>query len=180
MLGRSLGGAQRIGSQRVLEAGDAPGLGELARADSEDPAEAAQEGEAANPGCPGQVGESRALVGVLRKILRGGGNDSGLGVGAWSCAVRLAALAGAIAGLFRRGRGGEEGDVLPRRATARTAWAAVYSGRPDGIKELAVGVLVASEHLLPLASGKETGYGAGWQRGRWLIGLNCAGVFRRS
>src|ERR1039457_3060440 len=66
----------------------------------------------ANPGGPGQVRESRALVGVLRKILRGGGNDSGLGVGAWSCAVRLAAFAGAIAGLFRRGRGGAEGGVL--------------------------------------------------------------------
>ena len=103
-------------------------------------------------------------VGVFGEVLGGGGDDGGLGVGARSCEVRLAALAGAIAGLFGCSGGGEEGDVLARGAAAGAAWAAVDLGRFDGVEELAVGAGVAREHLLPLAAGEEAGHGD-WRRG---------------
>ena len=141
--------------------GDALGACELAGADAEDAAEGAQEGEAANTGYARQVCEAGAFGGVAGEVIRGAGDEAGLGVGARRGEVRPAALAGAKAGLFGGGGGGEEADVLARGAAAGTAWAAVDHGGFDGIKELAVGGCVARKYLLPLAAGKEAGRGGG-------------------
>ena len=152
---------RRGGAEGVLEVGDALGSGELAGADAEDAAEGAQEGEAADAGDAGQVGEAGAFGGVAGEVVRGAGDEAGLGVGARRGEVRPATLAGAKAGLFGGGGGGEEADVLARGAAAGTAWAAVDHGGFDGIEELAVGGGVARKHLLPLAAGKEAGHGGG-------------------
>ncbi len=116
------------GAQCVLETGDALGLGELTGADAKDPAESTQEGETADAGGPGQVGEARAFGGMLGEVLSGGSDGGGLGVGARGDEVRLAALAGAKASLLGCGCGGEEGDVLPRGAAAGAAGAAINAG----------------------------------------------------
>ena len=149
------------GAEGVLEAGDALGLGEFAGGDAEDAAESAQDGEAADAGSFGEIGQAGALGGMLGEVFRGSGDDGGLGIGARSCEFGLAALAGAEAGLLGRGGGGEEADVLFCGAAAGAAGAAVDLGRLDGVEELAVGVGVAGEHLLPLAAGKEAGHGEG-------------------
>ena len=142
--------------------GDALGAGELAGADAEDAAESAQEGEAANAEEACEVGEAGALSGVGGEVVRGTGDEGGLGVGARGGEAGLATLAGTESGEFGGGGGGEEADVVARGAAAGTAWAAVDFGGLDGVDELAVGAGVAREDLLPLATGKETGRGDGW------------------
>ena len=145
----------------VLEAGDTLGAGELAGADAEDAAEGAQQGEAAHAGDASEVGEAGAFGGVAGEVVRGAGDEVGLGVGARRGEVRPAALTGAKASLFGGGGGGEEADVLARWTAAGTAWSAVDHGGFDGIDKLAVGGCVAGQHLLPLAAGKEAGRGGG-------------------
>ncbi len=147
------------GLEGVFEAGDALGAGEFAGRDAEHTAKAAEQGEATHSGGFGNVCEAGAFGRVLGEVLGGGGDSGGLGIGAWSGKAGLAALAGAVAGLLCRGRGGEEGDVLPGGAAAGAAWTAVDPRRLDGVKELAIGAGVAREHLLPLAAGKDTGHG---------------------
>jgi len=142
--------------------GDALGAGELAGADAEDAAESAQEGEAANAESACEVGEAGALSGVGGEVVRGTGDEGGLGVGARGGEAGLATLAGAEAGKFGCGGGGEEADIVARGAAAGTAWAAVDFGGLDCVDELSVGGCVAREDLLPLATGKETGRGDGW------------------
>ena len=152
-------------AQGVFESGDSLGAGKLAWTDTEDAAETAQKGEAADAGGPGQVGEASAFGGVLCEVLAGGGDDVGLWIGAGGCMVRPASFAGAKPGLLRGGSSGEEPDIFASGTAAGAAWTAVDAGGLDGIEELAVGGGVAREDLLPLATGKER-----WHRGRGIFG----------
>ena len=151
----AMGGADWLDT--VLELLEALGPGELAGADAQDSAEAPEEGEAAGASGLGEVGEPGALGGVLGKILGGGGDDFGLGVGPRLGAVGLAAFAGAVAGGLGGVGRGEEADAFAGGATAGAAGLAVDLGRLDGVDELAVGGGVAPEDLLPLAAGEEAG-----------------------
>jgi hypothetical protein len=153
------------GFESILKASDALGSGELAGRDTEHTAETAEEGEATYSGGLGYVGEARAFGCVLGEVLGRGGDCGGLGIGARGCEVRFAALAGTVACLLCEGCGGEEGDVLPGRAAAGAAWTAIDLRGLEGVEELPVGVRVACEHLLPLAAGKDAGYG---EFRRWL------------
>jgi len=159
--------------------GDALGAGELAGRDAKDAAEAAQESEAANAEGACEVGEAGAFSGVLGEVVRGTGDECGLGVGARRGEAGLATLAGTESGEFGGSGGGEEADVVARGAAAGTAWAAINFGRLDGIEELAVGAGIARENLLPLAAGKETGRGvgrSGFDGWAWMRHLGCSPV----
>ena len=135
-VGDALGGGRCGAGLGLVSAGRSASLKRATRwalanspgRDAKDPAESTQEGETADAGGLGQVGEARAFGGMLGEVLSGGGDGGGLGVGARGGEVRLAALAGAKASLLGCGGGGEEGDVLPRGAAAGAAGAAVDAG----------------------------------------------------
>jgi len=82
---------------------------------------------------------------------------SGLRIRCRRCSFRMASSAGAIAGFERLRKCREEPDVGSHRPSAGAGWPAYDSGRLDGVEELAIGLGIALQYLLPLPAGEDIG-----------------------